>query len=312
MWFKQARIFELSKSIPYDAEWLEACLQPLVYTPCLPSFSASHGWAPVIENEHGSLVHASNGYLLFCLQVEEKILPSTVIQQSVNEKIRSMEKKQGRKVSRKEKLDLKDEMTQTLLPRAFSKFSPVYAYIDTRKNQLVVNHHNAKRIEAFEKLFSRCCDEIKLRNIQTKKIAYLLTQWLVNGGIPESFSIGEGCLLRDPDQQTRRIRCQNQDLFSNGLQSILKDNHEVVEITLHWQDRVIFNLTEDFHIKNIRYSDSLVDTAKNHPSENEEQRFDTNFYLMSETLSDLWNDLLSYFGKPHEEKTSYTIVETIE
>lgn len=95
---------------------------------------SSIGWVSPVDEDGAPLVRAVNGCMMLCMQIEEKILPAAVIRQELMDKVKQIESDEGRKVYQKQKLSLKDEITMTLLPRAFSKFTRFYAYIDTKIN----------------------------------------------------------------------------------------------------------------------------------------------------------------------------------
>ena len=91
------------------------------FLPCAKSQALSAGWVPPLGEESEELVHAAAGRMLLKLKREEKLLPSTVVRELLEEKVAAIESEQGRKVYRKERLSLKDEIVQDCLPRAFSR-----------------------------------------------------------------------------------------------------------------------------------------------------------------------------------------------
>lgn len=295
MWFKQTQIFQLP-AIPYDPAKLATQLETLIFTPCLPSLPTSAGWVPPLEadDEEIPLVHGINNSMLICLQFEEKILPAVVVRQELVKKIKEIELQYGRKVTPKQKYVLKEEIIQTLLPRAFSKFSRVYAYIDTKHNWLIIDTNSAQRVEKFIELFSK---SLQLKEIQplTKKLAATLTHWLVQQNYPQSFSIEKACVLRDPNKQNRIIRCQQQDLSANPIQLIIKDGCEVSQLALAWNDHIHFTLTDDFSLRSIKYQDEVIAQAQELEPETQRQQFETDFLIMSESLSRLLKDLTEIF-----------------
>jgi recombination associated protein RdgC len=296
MWFKQVQIFQLTDPISYTPEKIAQLLEPLGFTSCLPSMHSSIGWAAPIDIDNASLVHGMNGYMMICLQVEEKILPATVVRQELNDKIKQRELTDDRKIRSKEKLSMKDEIIMTLLPRAFTKMSRVYAYIDTKKNWLILGTTNAKKTEDFISLFKKSVSE-HIKSFEINKVSPILTHWLKNQSYPREFSVEKTCLLQDPEQQNRIIRCQQQDLFASSIQSIIKDGCEVKQLAICWQDRVTFMLAEDFSLRSIQYQEDILMAVKEMDSETAQQQFDADFFIMTETLSALVTDLLKLFVK---------------
>jgi len=205
------------------------------------------------------------------------------------------------KISKKEKLDLKDEIVPALLTRAFSKLSRVYAYFDTKNHLLLVNTCTGSKLEKFSDLFKKTFADISFKSLETKKITFLLTEWILHDTYPDAFSIEKACVMRDPNEKERVIRCQQQDLSSDPIQALLKGGCQVDQLALNWQDRINFVLTENFTLKNIQYQDEVLDLAKDNRTETAEQRFDADFIIMTETLSALLQDLIPVFQRPEEE-----------
>lgn len=296
MWFKQIQLFQLTDPIAYAPEELAEKLAPLGFTSCLPSLPSSAGWISPIDVENAPLTHGGNGYIMICLQIEEKILPATVIRQELIDKVKHIETRDDRKIRQKEKLTLKDEIVMTLLPRAFSKLTRLYAYIDTKNNWLILGTTNAAKTEQFLNLFKRSVSE-KIRAFELNKLAPVITHWLKNQSNPIAFSIEKSCVLQDPNLQKRIIRCQQQDLNAGAIQALIKDGCEVKQLALCWHDRVNFMLAEDFSLRSIQYQEDVISAANDIDTETKEQQFAADFFIMTETLGGLLNELIAYFVK---------------
>lgn len=298
MWLKQIKLFQLSKATSYSAEQLEEKLEILAFRPCLPSMPFTCGWVPPIQEDGMPLVQGLNGRLMICLQTEEKVLPATIIRQTLDEKIKQIEKIEGRNIRSKEKLSLKDEIIHTLLPRAFSKLSRMYAYIDIQHQWLVLGTSNAKKAEQFLSILKKSISE-EIQPVEAKKFAPLLTHWLKHQDYPTAFSIGKACVLQDPEQKNRTIRCQQQNLFAAGIQSLIKEGCEAKQLALCWQDRVNFVLSADqFSLSGLQYQEAVIAQAKEMDAETKQQQFNADFLIMTETLSGLFRDLLEEVAVP--------------
>lgn len=295
MWFKQVQIFQLTSPIQLTANALADRLEPLAFVPCLPSMPSSAGWASPLQEDSAPLVRGLNGCLMICLQVEEKILPASVVTQTLKEKIKQIELAEGRRIRQKEKLSYKDEVTQTLLPRAFSKYSRIHAYIDTRNQWLVLNSISPKKTEAFLSLFKKSLGD-GISSVEVIKPAAIITSWLKDKDYPQAFSIEKYCVLQDPDQQNRVIRCQQQDLFDMSIQSLLNDGCEAIQIGLCWHDKLAFVMSDDFSFRSIRLAEDDIAEIQDE-METRQQKFDADFIMMTEMYSGLINDLLAVFTK---------------
>lgn len=306
MWFKQIQLFQLIDSLHCDVNAISAKLEPLVFTPCFPSMPQSLGWVSPIEEEGAPLVQMMNGNLMICLQFEEKILPAAVIRQELVKKMKEIEMAEGRRVNHKEKLDLKDELTLTLLPRAFSRLTRLYAYIDTRNQWLVIGSNHAKKVEQFMTFFKKTF-ELNVHPFQLNKLSHVFTHWLKHKSYPSVFSIENACFMQDPEKQNRMIRCKHQDLFSNGIQSLLKEGCVVKQLALCWADRVHFLLSDTLSLTSIQFQDEITNQVKEMEPETLQQIFNADFLIMTETLTELFKALLEVFLLSEKEKVELAV-----
>jgi len=293
MWFKNTQLFQLTSSFTASPEELAQMLETYHFEPCLPSLPDSHGWITPFEHvDEGPLVYAANGFSLFCLQIEEKILPVAVIRRHVNDKVKEMEKKLDRKISSKEKLRIKDDVIFSLLPRAFTKITRIHAYLDTKNKQLVLNTTNTKHTELFMSAVQKSIDQLRLAAPELKDLSKLMTGWLQKAVLPKAFSIEKDCVLQDDSQQSRVIRCKQQDLSAQPIQALLTDGCAVKQVALDWQDRVQFMLSNEFLLQSIKYDDALIEQARDVEGSDEMQQFAADFVIMTETLRQLFAELL--------------------
>lgn len=307
MWFKQIQLFQLMESHFTPDDLIEK-LEELAFRPCLPSMQQSLGWVSLIDADNAPLIQSINGKIMLCLQIEDKILPPIVIRQELDKKIKHIEASEARKVRPKEKSNLRDDITATFLPRAFSKLTKIYGYIDTKNNWLVLGTTNEKKTEQFLSIFKKSVSE-NIHPFQLKKLSTTITHWVKHQNYPTVFSIEKTGVLQDPNQEGRIIRCQQQDLFANGIQSLIKDGCEVKQIGIEWQDRVNFVLSDKFLLHGIKYQDEIKAQAKEMEGETLEQQFIADFFIMSESLDGLLKDLLNEFIESEKIKPGGNVID---
>ncbi len=295
MWFKQIQVFQLSTRFKHQASDIHHRLEPFAFEPCLPSMPSSMGWVSPLEEDDAPLTRGMNGCFMITLQMEDKILPAAVVNQALKEKVKQIELNEARKVRQKEKLNFKDELIHTLLTRAFTKFTTLHAFIDTRNHWLVLNSISPAKTELFismfQKAFGECIDDG-----ETIKPSSLLTHWLKTQQYPQEFTIGKACVLQDPEQQNRIVRCQQQDLFTSGVQSLFKEGFDAIQMELCWQDRIRFVLADDFSLRNVTLAEEDIIEMKE-TYETKQEKFDADLILMSESLTGMFKDLLAIFKR---------------
>lgn len=298
MWFKQAQLFKLENSL--GALELEGHLELLPFTPCSSGLPISQGWISPTEEEDTQLVYTAKEFLLICLQTEAKLLPAKILRQKLNEKIKEIQLIQDRKISYKEKNSIKQEVYNELLPKAFGVIYRDYALIDTKNNWLILNTNSAKNTESFVSFFKRSLSKIKIASPEIKKLSPILTDWLLNETQPESLNIEDACVLRDPKQEERVIRIQKLDLSANYVQSLIKNNFEISQMKMTWNDQVTFVLKSDFTFQSLQYQDKLVEPYGE--DKNEERSFKADFFIMSGLLTKMFSELLKVFTKTTDKK----------
>jgi len=155
------------------------------------------------------LVHSSNGFMMLCGKKEERVLPASVINEMVTGKILEKEDQQARKLSKKERTEIKDELIFDLLPKAFTFSRKIYAYIDPKGGWLIVDAASAKSAEDLLSLLRKSLGSLPAVPINTvEKPTVVMTQWLVNNQTPNDITIEDECELRSPGRSGRYCALQ--------------------------------------------------------------------------------------------------------
>jgi recombination associated protein RdgC len=297
MWFKNLRAYRLTSPFDLSPEQLGDQLKPCSFKPCAKSQALSVGWVPPLGEDSEELVHAAGGRFLVKMKREEKLLPATVVREQLEERVADIQAAQGRKVYRKERLSLKDEIVQDCLPRAFSRSSHVYAYIDTRANWVLVDAASAARAEELLNLMRECIGSFPVLLPQVNNApASTMTGWLVHRSLPEDVVLGEECELREPGEEGGVVRCRGVDLLSEEVETHLHAGKQVSRLSLAWEDRLTLVLAEDLVLRRLKFSDQLMKENEDIPEADNAARLDADFALMSDALTALQERVIGLFG----------------
>ena len=297
MWFKNLRAYRLTSPFELSPEQLEEQLAGSDFQPCASSQALSVGWVAPLGEPSELLVHAANARYLICLKREEKLLPASVVREQLEEKVALIEAEQARKVYRKEKLTLKDEIVQDCLPRAFTRSSRTLAFIDTRSNWLFVDAASAPRAEELLNLLRECIGSfpVVLPQVNNAPLA-TMTGWLAQHSLPDDFALGEECELREPGEEGGVVRARGVDLLSEEVETHLNAGKQVVRLSLSWEERVSLLIAEDLCLRRLKFSDELLKENDEIPEAELAARLDADFALMSEAVAGLQERLLALFG----------------
>ena len=137
MWFKNLQVYRLPANWDMSVERLEEQLAKKPFHPCGSQDMESRGWLSPLGNE--VLAHAVGGQWLVCLGFEHRLLPSAVVKQEADERAEELAEQQGFKLGRKQLKELREQVTQELMPRAFTRRRRVFAWIDPVGGWLVID-----------------------------------------------------------------------------------------------------------------------------------------------------------------------------
>ncbi|VVT32358.1 Recombination-associated protein RdgC [Marinobacter salarius] len=298
MWFRNARVFRFTKPFEITAEALEEKLQEDAFKPCGPQETSRQGWVSPMGKHSDLLVHSAGGYHLIALRKEEKLLPASVIKELVDEKAEMIEAEQHRKVRRKEKDELKEEVTLEMLPRAFSKNRRCYAYLAPADGVLVVDAGSSKQAEDLASTLRKSLGSLPVRPPAVEQApAFTFTGWLNESiDLPVSIELGTECELKDTSEDGGVVRCKGLDLQGDEIRSHLDAGMQVTKLSVTWDDSLSFVLDEELGIRRLKFGDTLQEKLDDVDADDAAARFDAAFSLMTLELARLIPGLLEALG----------------
>ena len=298
MWFRNARVFRFTKPFDISAEELEEKLSTDAFKPCGPQETTRQGWVPPLGKHGELLVHSANGYHLIALRKEEKILPGPVIKEAVEEKTEAIEIEQGRKVRRKEKEEIKEQIMLELLPQAFSRNRRSFAYLAPKDGVLVVDAGSAKQAEDLASTLRKSLGSLPVRPpVLEQAPTFTFTGWLNETiDLPGPVEIGNECELKDPSEDGGVVRCKGLDLRADEIRNHLEAGMEVTKLAITWDENVSFMLDEEMGIRRLKFGETLQDQLDDVDVDDAVAKFDAAFTLMTLELSRLIPGLLEAMG----------------
>lgn len=298
MWFKNLLVYRLTQDIPFDMEAFEAALGTKPARDCASQEVSTYGFiAPFGKGEDAPLVHVSSDFMLISARKEERILPGSVVRDAVKEKVEEIESEQLRKVYKKERDQIKDEIIQEFLPRAFIRRSIIFAAIAPKLGLILVNSASPKRAEDLLSTLREVIGSLPVRPL-TVKIAptTTMTDWVKTKKAAENFFVLDECELRDTHEDGGTVRCKGQDLTGDEAQMHLQSGKQVTQLSLAWSDKLSFVLDDKLVIKRLRFEDLLQDQAENDGGEEALGQLDASFTLMMLTFGDFLPALVEGLG----------------
>ncbi|OWY39374.1 recombination-associated protein RdgC [Xenophilus sp. AP218F] len=293
MWFRQLSFYRLSPQP--SAEALNEALQPRPFKPCAGLDWFSQGWvAPA--SHHEALAYTLRGYTLFALQREDKVLPAASINDAVNAKVAAIEADELRKLGRKERLALKEQITDDLLPRALTRLSRQHGYLDAKRGLIMVALSGSAKAEGVLSALREALPPLPALLPRTRIAAHTaMTDWLAAGAAPGGFELDSDALLKDSGENGAVIRCSRQDLSAEEIRQHIATGKQVAELGLIWNERIRFILTDELRFKRIQFLDLLQEEASQ-AGDDRESLFEATFLLGCEELGKLVDALVQALG----------------
>ena len=298
MWFRNLLVYRLNLESPLQPDVLEAALATHPAKACGSQVPSTYGFvAPWGKGADAPLVHASQGFMLIAARQEERILPSSVVRDAVKEKTDEIEAAEARKVYKKEKDQIKDEIIQTLMPRAFIRKSTTFAAIDSQAGLIYVDASSAKRAEELLSAMREAMGSLPVRPVNVKQAPLAtFTSWLKNHEASHGLMLLDECELRDSAEDGGIIRIKREDLASEEVQNHLAAGKLATVISLAWEDKLSFLLDDKLAIKRLRFEDLLQSQAEQDGGDDAASQFDASFTLMMLTLQSFIPQLLQALG----------------
>lgn len=298
LWFKNILIYRMSRDIALDAEEMQSQMSAFIFSPCGSQDMAKTGWvSPMGQFGTEKLVHVAGQQLLICAKREEKILPSQVIKQELQGKVEQLQNEQHRKLKKTEKDSLKDEVLHSLMPRAFSRYSQTFMWIDLDNRLIMVAAGSAKKAEDVLALLRKSLGSLPVVPLTMETpIELTLTDWVRTGETPAGFALQDEAELKAILEEGGTIRCKKQALVSDEIGTHIENGKLVTQVSMDWQERVSFQMNDSFTLKKLKPSDTLADQNDDIDREDFAARFDADFILVTSEYSALISNLISALG----------------
>jgi len=299
--FKNLILYRIAEGWQPDAGLFETELAKEIFAPCAPTQPLAFGWAPPRGAEHGPLIEIVDGHWLLKLKREQRLLPSSVVQERVDELAEAIEAQTGRKPGKKARKDLKEQAAHELLPRAFTKTSATRIWIAPEQRLLMVDAGSASRADEAVSLVIKAASGLSLNLIQTAESpAACMAAWLTDGVTPEGFAIERECELKGSDEQKPVVRYARHPLDIEEVRQHLVSGKMPTRLALSWRERVSFTLTEALAIKKI----SFLELAFEGRAEvSGDESFDADLALATGELGRLIPALIEGLGGEHDFAT---------
>lgn len=295
MYFKNIHPYRLSPEWPITLDALREQIATRPFKPCGSQDHESRGWVPPFDG--GELVHAVGADLLVCMQVEQRILPAAVVQEEAAKRAAIIAEQQGFKLGRKAMKELREQVTQELLPRAFTRLRKTYAWINVGAGWLVVDAASEKKAEDVLELMRHSLDTFPISLLRTERSpTSAMADWLAAGEAPVGFTLDQDFALQSISEDRARATFTGHDLEAAHVAEHLEAGRLPIKLSMTFDDRISFALTDRGALKRIDFLDVIRDQAKADEHDDAEALFNAELALMAGEFDRLLTSIADALG----------------
>ena len=301
MWFKNLTIFRLAKNYGLTAQALDAFLRRQTFTECGTNDIETSGFVEPINCSSNGFLHSVNRQYLMKFMTAKKLLPASVINEVAKAKAKELEEEQGFAPGRKAMKELKERITDELLPRAFTIHTPTNIWIDPVNGWLVMDTASPNKADDILKALLKSIDTFAVEAVRLRlepKIA--MTDWLCNDEAPKGFTIDQDTELRAYTEDKATVKYVRQSINADDVQSHVAAGKQCTKLAMTWNDKISFVLTEQFLLRRIKPLDVL--TEEKAVQQDEIERFESDFMLMTGEINALLSSLIEAIGGEMDQK----------
>ncbi|SFT89880.1 recombination-associated protein RdgC [Halomonas saccharevitans] len=298
MWFKHLHLYRLHDAPELDAASLETALDEQAFRPLGGSEARRLGWCAPAGRAGTQLLHELQGQRLLTALRQERILPASVVREEVEERSEAIEASEGRKLRRQEKLTIKEQVYEELLPRAFVRSQKVDLWWDSRRQLIAINSSSRTRAEELLDLLRETLGSLKVTPLASQTLPMrAMTTWLGDpGSRPADLMLGDQVELKAKGDDGV-LRARQVDLDSDEIQQLLESGRQASKLALSIEGRLSFVLHDDLAIKSLRFDDALIDEAsQTDDGDDALVRLETDFILMTQALAENIERLIEWLG----------------
>ncbi len=292
MWFKNLLFYRLPSGWKATSAQLEASLEKYPLQSCGSQDMESRGWVSPLGND--LLLHVVGQQWLIAFGVESRLLPSSVVRQEAETRAEALAERQGYKLGRRQMKELHEQITQELLPRAFTYRRRTWVWIDPVDGWLGIDTSSMARAEEALECLRRTLDDFPLKLVRTARSPEsAMADWLA-GEAPAGFTVDQDCELRSVSEEKATVRYAHHPLDGGEIKNHLATGKLPTRLALTFNDRVSFVLTEKLELKRLDFLGTVREELGN--EEDAEALFDAEFALMTGELVRLLPALIETLG----------------
>ena len=291
--FRNVTIFRFPTTL--DLDELEQALGTVVLKPVGPLELTSAGFISPFGQSSVVLAHTVGRVVWTAVGTEKRLLPASVVNETLAARIAAHEKRTGQRVGGKLRKQLKDDVLTELIPKAFVQPGRLDVSIDRTHGLLAVDTTSRKAAELAASLVRKALGSFPALPLNAEtSVCATMTGWLAGEPMPEAFTLGEEVELRGPDGSDC-WKGARADLSSEEVRGHLDAGKMVYRLGLTYLDRATFTFGDDLVIRKFKLTDVALDALNGVETDDINGELDARYTLIAAELRQLFQALQEVF-----------------
>jgi len=276
---------------------LEKMLQAEQIKPLDSMEQKNSGWDNYLDTESEFSMKVGTSAYLLKLKIQTKIINSSVVKETLKERIKEIVGNGGVRPSKKEQKAMIEDIIAVKLPTAEIAPSYIHGYLDFKNGYLIIDSSSAGKTDAFLEKLRETIEDLDFDPINAQEdVSSTLGEWMKSSKAEDPFTLGDNVKLKDPLGDSK-ITANKQDLTAEEIRNHLSKGKIVEQLDLVWAQRISFSINEKFKINKIKFLDIVKDQIKEDLGESSDDRAmaQSSLYIMVEDFAEVISDLQKFF-----------------
>jgi recombination associated protein RdgC len=234
---------------------------------------------------------------------ETKDIPERIIKSELALKVERLELLYQRKIKAQERGALKDEVMQSLVPRAFTTTRKTQLWIDIKNRLIIIDTSSAKVAEEALALLRKSLGSLPVVPVvTTESIVKTITEWVAGDQYPEGIRLSEKNDQANFDSEFEngsRVTFRKSEFTAFIAKHLVDSGNVITSIGLELSELVDLVIDEKGQLKKITYPASLVEQNNDIEEDGHARRY-ADFTLMCDVLRSAIERLYAAFGGMHK------------
>ena len=234
--FRNLRLYRVQSEWPVSEQALSTILEERTFKPCGAYTESSAGFESPAGEVDPLLARRVGGADLMRLRVQTRLLPSSAVNEAMEERIKAFQARMHREPSRKEKRDLKDEVHAELMPKTLLKSQRMWGMFIVKEGLLAVDTSSEAQAELFLDTLRSAFGSLEAVPLSfNEPVGRLLSQIFLGNG-PTRFQAGRECKMLDTAAGKASVSWLDMELESASVQKHVRDGLTLDRLAIRFDD----------------------------------------------------------------------------